>query len=383
MSERVQIKSEMLEWARERAGLGVAELGTRFRKYTQWLSGEVQPTFRQLEQFAALAYVPIGYLFLPEAPDERLPIPDFRTVGSRRVARPSPHLLDTIHGAQLRQAWMREFLIEEGEAPLPFIGSCGLQDPPAAVAGKIMATLGLEPDWSRRLAGWEDAYRTLIQKIEEADVLVMVNGVVENNTHRPLDVDEFRGFALVDDHAPLLFVNAGDAKAAQMFTLVHELAHLWLGAGGVSGTDQLLPSENKVERYCDRVAAEFLVPEPEMRKAWEDAKEADDPFVRLARLFKVSPVVVARRALDLDLIGRPRYFDFYAEYRKRAMLGAEHRKAGGNFYRTLGLRLGKRFPAAVYSAAKGGRLAFREAYRLTGLSGASYDRFGKESGFAL
>jgi Zn-dependent peptidase ImmA (M78 family) len=211
----------------------------------------------------------------------------------------------------------------------------------------------------------------------------MINGVVENNPHRPLDVEEFRGFVLSDSHAPVIFINGTDAKAAQMFTLVHELAHLWLGQGGVSSFREMLPSNNEVEIFCNKVAAEFLVPAREMQDAWDEMKHRDDPFGRVARLFKVSPVVAARRALDMGLVSRRNYFEFYEHYRTESAARKAKAAGGGNFYLTMGVRLGKRFPAAVYSAAKEGRLQYREAYQLTGLSGATYDRFGREFGFAV
>lgn len=383
MSDRVHIKPTLFQWAQERSRISEEELCAKFSKYPQWLTGESGPTMKQLEKFAAQTYTPLGYFFLNEPPEERLPIPDFRTVTDRRVARPSPHLLDTIYAVQLRQEWMRGFLIEQGEAPLAFIGSRTLQDSPDTVAAEIRQTLGLDAGWSRSLATWEDALRTLILKIEGVGVLVMINGVVENNTHRPLDVEEFRGFVLSDSYAPVIFINGTDAKAAQMFTLVHELAHLWLGQGGISDFKELLPSENAVEIFCNKVAAEFLVPAAEMRAAWLEVKDGEKPFERLARFFKVSPVVTARRVLDLELISRPRYFAFYNEYKEAAAERRANATGGGNFYLTLGSRLGKRFPAAVYSAAKEGRLQYRDAYQLTGLSGSSYDSFGKRFGFAL
>ncbi len=383
MSDRVSIKRELFQWAQERSRLSVDALSEKFPKYPQWLTGDAEPTMKQLEKFAAQTYTPLGYLFLAEPPEERLPIPDFRTVTDRRISRPSPHLLDTIYAVQLRQEWMRGFLIEQGEPALAFIGSRTLQDAPEAVAADIRHTLALEARWSRGLDTWEEALRTLIQKIEGVGVLVMINGVVENNTHRPLDVEEFRGFVLSDSHAPVIFINGTDAKAAQMFTLVHELAHLWLGQGGISDFKELLPSENAVEIFCNKVAAEFLVPAGEMRQAWQEVRGVEKPFERLARLFKVSPVVAARRVLDLELISRTRYFAFYKEYREAAAERRARGAAGGNFYLTLGSRLGRRFPAAVYSAAKEGRLPYRDAYQLTGLSGSTYDRFGKELGFAV
>ena len=338
---------------------------------------------KQLEKLAARTFTPLGYFFLTSPPEERLPIPDFRTVTDQRVARPSPNLLDTIHAVQLRQEWMRAFLIKQGEAPLEFIGTCTVRDAPREVALKIRNALGLEPRWSRKLDTWEEALRLLVQKIEGIGVLVMINGVVENNTHRPLDVEEFRGFVLCDAHAPVVFVNGADAKAAQMFTLVHELAHLWLGQGGLTDFKELLPSRNETEIFCNHVAAEFLVPAEEMNPAWQEVPDGEKPFERLARYFKVSPVGVARRALDMQLISRRDYFDFYKGYKEAVAERRARSSGGGNFYLTLGSRLGKRFPAAVYSAAKEGRLQYRDAYQLTGLSGSSYDRFGKEFGFPL
>jgi len=363
--------------------MSMDELCKRFPKFLDWISGQAEPTVKQLEKFAGQTFTPLGYFFLVKPPEERLPIPDFRTVTDRRVSRPSPHLLDTIYAVQLRQEWMRGFLVDQGEPPLAFIASRTLQDTPEVVAADIRHTLGLETRWSRSLGTWEEALRTLIQKIEGVGVLVMINGVVENNTHRPLDVEEFRGFVLSDTHAPAIFINGSDAKAAQMFTLVHELAHLWLGEGGISDFKELLPSKNKVEIFCNKVAAEFLVPAREMKLAWQAAKDLENPFDRLARDFKVSPVVAARRVLDLELISRARYFTFYKEYKEEAAIRRARGPGGGNFYLTLGTRLGKRFPAAVYIAAKEGRLPYREAYQLTGLSGSSYGRFGREMGFAV
>lgn len=363
--------------------MGADVLEKRFPRYSQWLSGEVEPTLKQLEKFAAQTFTPLGYFFLPEPPEEHLPIPDFRTVTDREVAHPSPHLLETIYAAQLRQEWMRSFLIEKGEPPLAFIGTRSPGDAPEEVAADVRRTLGLDPHWNRSFDTWEEALRTLIRKIEDAGVLVMINGVVENNTHRPLDVEEFRGFVLTDSYAPLVFINGSDAKAAQMFTLIHELAHLWLGKGGVSNLNTLVAPENEIEIFCNRVAAEFLVPAREIVSVWAEVRSSDRPFHRLARAFKVSPVVAARRALDLDLISRARYFEFYQDYKAEAAQRKAKTSGGGNFYLTLGTRLGKRFPAAVYSAAKEGRLSYGEAYKLTGVSGESFDKFGREFGFAL
>ena len=267
---------------------------------------------------------------------------------------------------------MRGYLVEEGELPIAFVGSHTLAESPDDVTASLRATLSLQADWARAHASWEDALRALIHRIEEAGVLVMINGIVENNTHRPLDVDEFRGFAISDAYAPVIFVNGADAKSAQMFTLVHELVHLSLGASGVSGMEKLLPADNDIELFCNQVAAEFLVPEALLPAVWASAKHAADPYKAAAREFKVSSIVIARRLFDLQLISRAEYFRVYA-----AQIAASARTgSGGNFYSTLRVRLGGRFAAAVYRAAKEGSLQYREAYELTGVSGETYDKFG-------
>ena len=183
----------------------------------------------------------------------------------------------------------------------------------------------------------------------------------------------------MDEYAPLVFVNSADARAAQMFTLAHELAHLWLGRGGVFNLRQLQPGEDEVELFCNRVAAEFLVPAEALRAAWKDIKPSRTPVQAFARRFKVSPLVAARRALDLGLMSKTRFFAFYSEYVEEAKRAEERKKSAGkskgDFWATQGVRIGRRFGEAVIRAAKEGRLLYRDAYHLTGLSGRTFDEF--------
>ena len=147
--------------------------------------------------------------------------------------------------------------------------------------------------------------------IERLGVMAVVDGVVGNNTHRRLSVDDFRGFALTDRYAPLIFVNGADAKSAQMFTLAHKPAHIWLGEAGLSGFESLLPGGTVVEDWCNRAAAELLVPSRELREHWTQAKREPNRFEALGPSFKVSPIITARRAMDLKLIGRSAFFELY------------------------------------------------------------------------
>lgn len=220
-------------------------------------------------------------------------------------------------------------------------------------------------------------------RIEQLGIVTVVNGVVGNNTSRKLDVGEFRGFALTDPYAPVIFVNGADAKSAQMFTLAHELAHVWLGSEGegLSGFEGIFPGGQRVERLCDHAAAEFLVPAAELKKQWPAVKYESESFERLARHFKVSPIVAGRRAMDLELVGRDAFFKFYESYVRRER--NRPKAADGDFYKTQNTRVGVSFALAVMRAALEGRVSFKEAYDLTGLNGGAFQEYGRRLGVPL
>jgi hypothetical protein len=231
--DRVVIKPELLRWACERAGYAVADLEHRFPQLTAWERNDAQPTLKQVEAFAKATHTPIGYLFLQKPPIETIPIPDFRTMDNKHVGHPSPDLLDTIYVCQQRQEWYRDFARSTGEKPLPFVGSASVRDDVVGTAARIRAELGFDVNERCRMPTWTDALRYFIEQADGLGILVMCNGVVHNNNHRHLDSKEFRGFAMADDLAPVVFINGADTKAAQMFTLAHELAHIWIGESAI------------------------------------------------------------------------------------------------------------------------------------------------------
>ena len=271
---RVQrsLRTAVLRWSRERAGLGTetiaARIGVKQDRVLEWeRSGRI--SMSQVDRLAHYTHTPVGYLYLREPPEDGLPIPDFRTPGGKSPRRPSPDLLETVDLMARRQAWMRDELIEDGADPLAFVG-CGGRDATLAEAAVAMREhLELSADWGSRQRSWTDALRHLRNRVEASGVLVVLNGVVGNNTHRKLDRREFQGFALVDRYAPLIFVNGADFKAAQMFTLAHELAHVFVGATGVSNVDATPSSSHDAERFCNSAAAEFLVSEKELTARWK------------------------------------------------------------------------------------------------------------------
>ncbi len=376
---RVPVRPKMLRWACERAGYDVAHLATRIPQLPAWVQRKRQPTLKQLEELARATHTPLGYLFLSEPPDERLPVPDYRTVAGAAPGKPSPNLLDTLYTMRRRQEWLRESLVENDAEPLEFVGSSRLVDEPDAVGREMRRALGLHDGWAAEVRTWRDALRELRRTIEHLGVMAVINGVVGNNTHRKLNVKEFRGFALADRYAPLIFVNGADAKSAQMFTLAHELAHIWLGTEGLSGFQALFPGGSDVEDWCNAAAAELLVPAEEFNARWREVGREASRFETLARAFKVSPIVASRRALDLGLVDRSTFLEFY----ERQVGGEGGTSTGGDFYSNQNTRVGELFATQVLRAAMEGRIGFKEAYDLTGLAGGTFQRYARRLGMDL
>ena len=362
---RVPVQPKLLRWARQRAGYGAHALARRFPKLDEWEQGEMQPTLKQLEAFAKATHAPVGFFFLAEPPVERVPIPDFRTVANIHMDRPSPDLLDTVYLCQQRQQWYRDFARSMHEPAFDFVGSARPEEDIVEAAGTMRRSLGLDLEERRGLATWTDALRRFIEQADSLGVLVMVSGVVGSNNRRGLNPQEFRGFALADPFAPLVFINGADTKAAQMFTLAHELAHLWLGQSAVSDAEIRAAPAQGVEGWCNRVAAELLVPLSALRDEFDGRADLRDELRRLARRFKVSTLVILRRIHDAGGLSGDELWTAYDTELGR--LSALPRGEGGNFYLTLGARVSKRFTSALVVSTLEGRTAFTEAFRMLGI----------------
>lgn len=367
----VTVKPELLEWACQRAGVAPDALAERFPRLSAWLSREARPTLRQLEAFARATHTPFGYFFLSEPPDEPVPIPDFRTMRGDRIQRPSPNMLDTIYTCQQRQDWYRQHAQLMGEEPLAFVGSVRVGENVTRTAAGVRAALGLDAPLSAAAGTNAEALRLLLDRADTMGVLVMVSGIVGAHTRRRLDPDEFRGFALVDPFAPLVFVNGADTKAAQIFTLIHELAHVWAGESGVSDVTATATPHVEIERWCNAVAAEVLAPLAQFRDVLRPNADVWDEARRLADVFRVSTLVVLRRMLDAGRLS-PQQHDraFAQESARLSALLAEREESGGegggNFYYSARYRLSRRFATAVIASTWEGRSTFTEAFRLLG-----------------
>ena len=375
---RVPVNPELLRWARGRARIAQEDLVVKFKKLLEWESGEIQPTLKQLEAFARVVHVPFGYLFLYGPPDERLPIADFRTFAGHAVTRPSP----TIYACQERQSWYRDFARVAGEPGLGFVGSTSVESSPETVAARMRETLGFDLAVRRECPTWTDALRLFIRQAEDAGVLVMVSGVVMSNSRRRLDPGEFRGFALCDPLAPLIFVNGKDTKVAQMFTLAHELAHIWLGASALSNLGVApRPGFRNEEVWCNAVAAELLVPLDALRSDLRRNEPLPDALTRLARTFKVSTLVILRRLLDVSWLTRERFDTAWAQENESLRNLVQGGSGSGDFYRTMLARVGLRFARALMVSTLEGRTLYRDAFRMLGVKKTeTFNNLGREAG---
>jgi Zn-dependent peptidase ImmA (M78 family) len=378
---RVEVNPSLLRWARERAGMDLGVLLRRFPRLEGWETGDKQPTLKQLESFAKATHAPLGFFFLSQPPVEHVPIPDFRTVGNVRMERPSPDLLDTLYVCQQRQEWYREFARSEAEEPFSFVGSVGIESGIEESAAGIRQLLGFDLEERRRLPTWTEALRRFIEQADQLGVLVMVSGVVGSNNRRKLDPNEFRGFALSDNLAPLVFINGADTKAAQMFTLAHELAHIWLGQSALSDVGPASAPSHRVEVWCNRVAAELLVPVAVLQSEYRRRMEVSEESNRLARHFKVSTLVILRRLNDIGAITREQLRDAYEDELRR--LSLLPKSSGGDFYLTQAARVGKRFARALVVSTLEGQTLHRDAFRLLGFSKLeTFHELGRSLGVA-
>lgn len=363
MPEQALINPRIVTWARQRAGLSEESLAQKIKindvtKLAKWESGVAKPTFRQAQKIASVTNIPFGYLFLEEPPNEQLPIPDLRTVADRHVDEASVDMKEIIRQVMLKQEWYRDYLIKQDEPKLEFIGKFSIKNSVSEVAEDIRLTLQVPIP---QKGSWEEYYRALIKGAEQARILVMRSGIVGNNTRRKLEVSEFRGFAISDDFAPVVFINSSDAPAARLFTLIHELAHLWIGSSGISNLEHNHAIE---EAFCNSVAGEFLVPELAFYRVWNPELSLELNLTEIKSYFHVSKLVAAKRALDCKVIDAATYWKFYnSELNK-----FRNKKSGqGDFNINAGAKNSKLFSSAVVAEALSGRMLLRDASNLLGI----------------
>ena len=385
MAVTVAVRPPVLEWARRRSGRANDDMRSEFANWDQWLSEERRPRFAEVEAVARFTHVPVGYLFLSEPPHEELPIPDFRA-GRGGGGEPTDDLLETIYLNQRRQGWYEDYLDALGDAePLTFVGSARRASAEADAAD-IRRSLDYEIESRRRMRTFDEVRNHLINSFERLGGLVVVNSMVENNSHRMLDLDEFRGFTLQSPIAPLVFINARDTKRGQVFSLLHEFAHVWRGEFGVSaGGGVLQDRHNHVERWCDAVAAEAAVPADDLRVQFNAEADLAQELDRLSDRYRCSTLVVLIRLRDLAILDREGFRTIYDDEVERLLRLAErvpHGK-GGDFYGNQSFRVGRTLSRAIIRDTLRGATSMTEALRLMSFKKTSvFDRYADRLGEA-
>ena len=348
------------------------KMGVSEKKLELWEKGEQKPTFRQAQNFASKTHIPFGYLYLEEPPPLELPLPDLRTVGSEARKKPSPELLSLVSTIGLRQEWYRDYLLDNDSVGRFKPREFGLHSSVEEVVADMRKGLCINEGSFR--GSWEEYYKLLIDRSEEAGILVMRQANL-GSYKRKLLVSEFRGFALYDPVAPVIFVNQSDSPNARLFTLVHELAHIWIGASGVS--DAKPDSHRREEALCNAIAGEFLVPAAEILDFWRRDEDLQTNLIRLKARFPVSDWVIVRRAQTLKLISLTEYQDYVdAEgklYRERAK-----KSGGGNYYATKKTQISPRFARTLVREAMSGRVLLREASALLNVRPYNIVKLSKE-----
>ncbi|MGB9755842.1 MAG: ImmA/IrrE family metallo-endopeptidase [Desulfurella sp.] len=344
----------------------VVHVKNKFPKYDEWIKGEDYPTYNQLIELSKIFHIPFGYFFLERLPERKYPIPHYRTLQDGDFV-PSNELLETIQFAQKIQEWAKEILLEWGQEKLPYCGKYKDNYNIEGVLKELKDIFEIQDGWASRKSTWTEALNYLIEKVEEKGIIVLRNGVVGNNTHRKLSVEEFRGFVLYDEIAPVVFINNNDSISAKIFTLIHEVVHILIGESASFDLRNLQSANNRIEQFCDKCTAEFLVSAEEIRNIHRQKTDLEE----LARHFKVSQIVILRRLLDTSIITQQEFYEQFKKLYKKEIKAPQ--SSGGNFYQTLPTRLSKRFLHILNTAVKNNTILFRDALRITNLSAKTYD----------
>lgn len=387
MAQQALVNPSLLAWARERAQMSIdvlsAKLTSQPDRIKAWENGEQKPTFKQAQKLAKTLHIPFGYLFLSKPPIEVLPIPDLRTIADQQTSTITPEFRDLLGDIKRKQEWYKDYVIENDEPPFEFFGIANTDQSIQDVANSIRNALELTSEQRNKLHTQEEYLRFLTEKTEALGVLVMRNSIVGSNPHRHLNVGEFRGFTMGDRNAPLIFINSSDANSAKVFTLIHELTHLWIAKSGISDVDLDKSPDNQTEKFCNIVSAEVLTPQSEFLHAWDFKGSIEENCSKISSIFKVSTFVVARRAYDLGLVDTGVFHEYYrneSENFEKIRQQKRKKQNGGSYYANVRVRNGNRFSRAVLISALEGRLLYRDAAALLNINPSKIIELSKEIG---
>lgn len=385
MKVNVNVSKETLGWIM--ANINFDALSSQIAgRLMSWYSGEKVPTFNQIEEASRATGIPLGYFFLNTPPKEDRTLLEYRTVDSLELEKPSRNLLDTIHDMEQIQEWTKNQMVADGFSELEFVGSMAEVNEVGVFVTQIRRVLDLQRDWFTSSKTSADSFRFLRSKISDSGVIVMMNGIVGNNTHRPLEINEFRAFAIADEYAPLIFINSNDSINGKVFSLLHEFAHILIGKNNFFNDRYSAHGcVNQIETICNAAAAEILVPSDLFVEKWNEVISENDvktTISTLAKYFKCGITVIARKALDHGYITSQEYTQIsqlavylYNEQRKKAK-----ENPGGDYYRTAASRIDQRFFRMLAGSVAEGKTLYSDAFRLTNTNRATFRELAQQAG---
>ncbi|WP_337234036.1 ImmA/IrrE family metallo-endopeptidase [Proteus terrae] len=358
----LKLSPTIIEWIAHTQGVTPNHLAETLtpKKPHKLLVGEVSKTVA--EKLAKIAGIPFGYLFLESPPEfEKIDIPDFRTTIHRIEL--SKDFFDTYRDVQYKIDWYKDYLKEANlYEKLSFVGKFSINDTVKDVAQAIVKEINFDIKKTIKSVNPVSYFGVITKLIENSGILVFKNGLVGNNTHRRLDISEFRGFSIVDKYTPAVFVNGADAFSAQVFTLLHEVAHIWIGKSGISDWDY----NNKIEAFCNKVAAEILMPSTLFENIWNREQDIlDDELAiisSLSKFFKMSLYAVAIKAKIINLIDESTFL----QIKKLSLKFASNatKGSGGSLLNTLPYRNSPKITDTILWNAVTQKLPLREAGNL-------------------
>jgi len=375
---RVNVEPTVIHNAVSKSGRSLEEVKERFKSYEKWVNNELNPTYNQLVDLSKFLRIPFGFLLVKTPIDEELPLLEFRTIDTEAIQNPSRELIDTIYDMERKQEWLRDNLIEDGRDPLDFVGVFKNKKSISHIeaADKIRDVFALDKKWYEEVNSKKSTFNFLRDLFSQYGVVVMQNGVALNNTRRPLNLEEFRAFTLVDEYAPLIFLNNLDSNSGKTFSLLHEVAHIFFGVDSLYNDDFQKRDKytSSIETICNKVAGEIIAPTDLFINYWDSTykneKNLYEKIEKIANDFKVSKLVVARKALDQSYIGPKQYNDIAVLVRDEFQLSRMRRERtkGGNPVNNALSRLDENFVRTLVTNTEFGRTQYNDAYRLAGVS---------------
>ena len=375
------IQPKILTWARTTAGMSFEDAAralrltsargkTSVQRLENMELGEEEPSRPLIGKMARVYRRPLLVFYLAEPPQRGDRGQDFRTL--RWGEKLNPELDALVRDIRARQGLIRSMLEDDQAKPLDFIASTTIETPATATAKQIADRLKFNLGRYRAARNADEAFAYLRETIEASGVYVLLLGNL-GSFHTNMPVDVFRGFALADRIAPLVVINDQDARTAWSFTAVHELAHLWLGQTGISGTD----TENNIERYCNDVAGEFLLPTVELGQLAPSVHLSVATVAQqigsFAEIRRVSRAMVAYKLYRTGMIGKTMWTALDEHFRQQWQVHkqreAERNKVEGgpNYYVVRRHRIGDALLSLVRRSLDEGTITYTKASRVLGV----------------